>query len=66
MFQVSKIIPIFAAGLKIRVYMPEIFRFYGFSFFFYSREHKPIHVHVEGNYKKFGNEDENNKDLVRR
>ena len=29
--------------------MPEIFRFYGFSFFFYSREHGPIHVHVEGN-----------------
>ena len=28
--------------------MPEIFRFYGFSFFFYSREHDPIHVHVEG------------------
>ena len=29
--------------------MPEIFRFYGFSFFFYSREHEPLHVHVEGN-----------------
>ena len=29
--------------------MPEIFRFYGFSFFFYSREHEPIHVHIEGN-----------------
>ena len=29
--------------------MPEIFRFYGFSFFFYCREHEPIHVHVEGN-----------------
>lgn len=28
--------------------MPEIFRFYGFSFFFYSREHDPLHVHVEG------------------
>ena len=46
--------------------MPEIFRFYGFSFSFYSREHEPIHVYVEGNYKKFGNENENNKDLVRR
>lgn len=35
--------------------MPEIFRFFGFSFFFYSREHEPIHVHVEGNggYAKF-------------
>lgn len=28
--------------------MPEIFRFYGYSFFFYSREHEPPHVHVEG------------------
>ena len=30
-------------------HMPEIFRFFGFSFFFYSREHEPIHVHIEGN-----------------
>lgn len=29
--------------------MPELFRFYGFVFFFYSREHEPLHVHVEGN-----------------
>lgn len=29
--------------------MPEVFRFYGFSFFFYSREHEPLHVYVEGN-----------------
>ena len=29
--------------------MPEIFRFFGFSFFFYSKEHDPLHVHVEGN-----------------
>lgn len=28
--------------------MPEIFRFFGYSFFFYSREHEPIHIHVEG------------------
>ena len=28
--------------------MPEIFRFYGLSFFFYSIEHEPLHVHVEG------------------
>lgn len=36
--------------------MPEIFRFFGFSYFFYSREHEPIHVHVEGNdgYAVFG------------
>ncbi len=25
------------------------FRLFGFSFFFYSREHEPPHVHVEGN-----------------
>ena len=43
---VSKTIPIFA---KNNTFMPEIFRFYGFSFFFYSREHEPVHVHVEGN-----------------
>lgn len=29
--------------------MPEVFRFYGFSFFFYSREHEPLHIYVEGN-----------------
>ncbi len=29
--------------------MPEIFRLFGFVFFFYSREHEPIHIHVEGN-----------------
>ena len=34
---------------KQKIIMPEIFRFFGFSFFFYSREHEPIHVHVEGN-----------------
>lgn len=28
--------------------MPELFRFYGFLFYFYSKEHEPIHVHVEG------------------
>jgi hypothetical protein len=28
--------------------MPEVFRFYGFRFFFFSREHEPMHVHVEG------------------
>lgn len=28
--------------------MPELFRLYGFLFYFYSREHEPIHVHVEG------------------
>ena len=29
--------------------MPEVFRFYGFSFYFYSKEHEPLHIHVEGN-----------------
>ena len=35
--------------------MPELFRFFGYSFFFYSREHEPTHVHVEGNdgYAKY-------------
>lgn len=39
--------------------MPEIFRFFGYSFFFYSKEHEPVHVHVEGNggYAKFDFED---------
>lgn len=27
--------------------MPEIFRLFGLRFFFYSREHEPIHVHVK-------------------
>ena len=26
--------------------MPEIMRLFGMRFFFYSREHEPIHVHV--------------------
>ena len=29
--------------------MPELFRRYGFVFFFYSLEHAPLHVHVQGN-----------------
>ena len=35
--------------------MPEIFRFNGYSYFYYSKEHEPIHVHIEGNggYAKF-------------
>lgn len=28
--------------------MPEIFNLCGFSFYFWSKEHEPIHVHVEG------------------
>lgn len=26
--------------------MPELFRFFGMRFFFYSEEHLPIHIHV--------------------
>lgn len=35
--------------------MPELFRAFGFSFFFFSREHDPIHIHVMGNdgYAKY-------------
>lgn len=29
--------------------MSEVFRFFGYSFYFYSKEHEPIHIHVEGN-----------------
>ena len=27
--------------------MPELFRFYGIKFFFFSNEHLPIHVHIQ-------------------
>lgn len=27
--------------------MPELWRMFGMRFFFYSREHEPIHVHVK-------------------
>ena len=30
-------------------YMPKIFEYFGFIFFFYSNEHEPIHVHVTHN-----------------
>ena len=26
--------------------MPKIYEYFGFTFYFYSNEHKPIHVHV--------------------
>ena len=29
-------------------FMSELFRMFGMRFFFYSREHEPIHVHVKG------------------
>lgn len=28
--------------------MPEVLNLFGYSFFFYSKEHEPIHIHVEG------------------
>lgn len=28
--------------------MPEVFNLFGYSFYFYSKEHEPIHIHVEG------------------
>lgn len=37
--------------------MHEIIRLFGYSFFFFSKEHEPLHIHVEGN-------DENKEDLV--
>ena len=41
--------------------MPEIFNLLGYSFFFYSKEHLPVHVHVEGNdgYAIFDWDEEN-------
>ena len=29
--------------------MPKIFEYFGFVFFFFSNEHKPIHVHIQYN-----------------
>lgn len=28
--------------------MPEILRLFGYTFFFFSREDEPVHVHIEG------------------
>jgi hypothetical protein len=39
-----KIYPIFKGG-----YMPNLLTVFGLRFFFYSREHEPVHVHVESN-----------------
>lgn len=37
-------------GIKNNTYicMPVILRLLGFTFFFFSRDHEPIHVHIEG------------------
>lgn len=47
--------------------MPEIFSLFGYSFYFYSRDHLPIHVHVEGDggYAVF-DWDEESKTFVQR
>ena len=44
--------------------MPKIYEYFGFTFYFYSNEHEPIHVHLihgdryppisQRNYKKMG------------
>lgn len=49
--------------------MPEILRIFGLRFFFYSREHEPIHVHVKKWYEYFGsvsgaNNNETDEDMV--
>lgn len=31
--------------------MPDIYKYFGFVFFFYSNEHDPIHVHVQHDHK---------------
>ena len=32
--------------------MPDIYRYFGFVFFFLSNEHDPIHVHVQHDHKE--------------
>lgn len=32
--------------------MPDIYRYFGFVFFFYSNEHDPIHVHVQYDHRE--------------
>lgn len=32
--------------------MPDIYRYFGFVFFFYSNEHDPIHVHVQHDHRE--------------
>ena len=39
--------PIFTEEFKNLRFMPELFRMFGIRFYFHSREHEPIHVHVE-------------------
>lgn len=34
------------SDIKKKVFMPKIFEYFGFIFYFYSNEHEPIHVHV--------------------
>ena len=32
--------------------MPDIYKYFGFVFFFHSNEHDPIHVHVQHDHKE--------------
>ena len=32
--------------------MPDIYRYFGFIFFFHSNEHDPIHVHVQHDHRE--------------
>ena len=41
-----RIIMLIFAENKSKRYMPKIFEYFGFIFYFYSNEHEPIHVHV--------------------
>lgn len=45
---VINLLPNFAAKFnQVQIKMPEIFRIFGLRFYFYSREHEPMHVHVK-------------------
>lgn len=46
---VSKIIPIFASEKSEIDICQKYLDSLVFSFFFYSKEHEPVHIHVEGN-----------------
>ena len=46
-FEGNEIITYLCNVNQISNNMPEILRMFGMRFFFYSREHEPIHVHVK-------------------
>ena len=45
--------------------MPELFRFYGFLFFFYTREHEPIHVEGAEGMAIFDYDEESDSFIIR-